>query len=44
MLVEWFPAFLRILMPSFTESSFPRRIMTQIKVFIGAVTCTIVSN
>jgi hypothetical protein len=31
-------------MPSFTESSIPRRIMTQITVFIGTGTCTIESN
>jgi hypothetical protein len=43
-LAEWFPALLRILMPSFTESSIPRRIMTQITVFIGTGTCTIESN
>lgn len=42
MLAEWFPVFQRILVPSFTESSTPRRILTQ--VFIGAGTCTVVRN
>jgi len=44
MLAEWFPVFQRILVPSFTESSIPRRILTQITVSIGTGTCTIVSK